>query len=57
MVQSTRHVKQALIASGHDWMDAAPEIASEARYLCGSGKRGWRPTGKEAILPGTRADP
>ena len=27
MVQSIRHVKQALISSGHGWMDAEPEIA------------------------------
>jgi cytidyltransferase-like protein len=27
MVQSIRYVKQALISSGHGWMDAAPEIA------------------------------
>ena len=27
MVQSIRHVKQALISSGHRWMDAEPEIA------------------------------
>lgn len=27
MVQSVRHVKQALISTGHGWMDAGPEIA------------------------------
>ena len=27
MVQSVRHVKQALISTGHGWMDAEPEIA------------------------------
>lgn len=27
MVQSIRYVKQALISSGHGWMDAEPEIA------------------------------
>lgn len=27
MVESVRHVKQALISTGHGWMDAAPEIA------------------------------
>ncbi len=27
MVQSIRHVKQALISSGHGWLDAEPEIA------------------------------
>ena len=27
MVQSVRCVKQALISSGHGWMDAGPEIA------------------------------
>jgi len=27
MVQSIRHVKQALISSGHGWMDAEPEVA------------------------------
>jgi glycerol-3-phosphate cytidylyltransferase-like family protein len=27
MVQSVRFVRQALISSGHGWMDAEPEIA------------------------------
>ena len=27
MVQSVRHVTQALVSTGHGWMDAAPEIA------------------------------
>jgi cytidyltransferase-like protein len=27
LVQSIRHVRQALISSGHGWMDAEPEIA------------------------------
>ncbi|MGB3715523.1 MAG: hypothetical protein WA996_13920 [Candidatus Promineifilaceae bacterium] len=27
MVQAIRHVKAALISTGHGWMDAKPEIA------------------------------
>jgi cytidyltransferase-like protein len=43
MVQSVRYVKQALISTGHGWMDAEPEIALVKPHMYAVNEDGDRP--------------
>jgi cytidyltransferase-like protein len=43
MVQSIRHVRQALISSGQGWMDAEPEIAKIKPHIYAVNEDGHKP--------------
>ncbi|HAK94241.1 MAG TPA: hypothetical protein DCM87_04375, partial [Planctomycetes bacterium] len=47
MVQSVRHVAQALISSGEGWMDAAPEIERIEPQIYAVNEDGDRPEKRE----------
>jgi hypothetical protein len=43
MVQAVRFVKQAMISSGHGWLDAEPEIERVAPHIYAVNEDGDRP--------------